>query len=70
MRVLRKCINDVRMREIEECKKLHDNQAEVKVSKVIEESVVDPVQIAAMLVKDDNLFLEPKRPENSEKEEF
>ena len=70
MRVLSKCIKDVRLREIEECKKLHDNQAEEKVSKVIEESVVDPVQIASMLVKDNNLFLEPKRPENSEKEEF
>ena len=70
MRVLRKCIKDVRLREIEECKKLHDNQAEEKVSNVIEEPAVDPVQIASMLVKDNNPFHEPKRPENSEKEEY
>ena len=73
MRVLRKCIIDIKYREIEELKKLVDNQGvDKKDPNIIEDTVVDPIQIAAMVVKDNNLFQEPKKPpeNNGEKEGF
>ena len=56
-------MRDLKFRTKEELKTLRDNQAGEKES---EEGVIDPVHIAAMVVKDKNLFLEPKKPEKEE----
>ena len=71
MRVLYKCIDDLRKREYEELYKLVDQKNDDKNTKqnYQEEAVIDPVKMASMLVNDNKLFLEPKKLEKNDGEE-